>query len=102
MRVYSVQTQAKVISATIALGGFVVALLSGMRAGNSAHLVLFDALVALLVCQLLGIAVGAVALRVIHDHVRQHKAEHPIPDIAFDSAPSASSTPSAKAIAENV
>lgn len=102
MRVYSVQTQAKVIAAIIALGGFVVALLSGMRAGNPAHLVLFDALVALLVCQLLGIAVGAVATRVILDHVEQHKSQHPIPEIALESASSTSSTPNAKAFAENV
>lgn len=96
------QTQAKVIAATIALGGFVVALLSGMRAGNPAHLVLFNALIALLFCQFLGIAVGAIATRVIHEHVARHKAQHPIPDLALESAPSASSTPNAKAIAENV
>ena len=96
------QTQAKVIAATIALGGFVVALLSGMRVGNPAHLILFDALVALLICQILGIAVGAVATRVIRNHIDRHKAEHPIPDIALESALSSSSTPNAKAIAENV
>lgn len=96
------QTQAKVIAATIALGGFVVALLAGMRAGNPAHLVLFDALVALLACQLLGIAVGAIATGIIHDHVARHKAEHPIPDIDIDSSRSASPTPDAKAFAENV
>lgn len=96
------QTQAKVIAAIIALGGFVVALLAGMRAANPPHIILWNAILALVVCQLLGIAVGAIATRVMSDHIHRHKAEHPIPDIALDSAPSASSTPSENAIAENV
>lgn len=96
------QTQAKVIAATIALGGFVVALLSGMRAGAPAHLVLFNALAAMIVCQMLGIAVGAIGTRIVRDSVEHHKAKNPIPDIALEPVSSSPSTPNAKTNAENM
>lgn len=69
----------KVIAASLALSAFAVAIVAGLAAGNPARTVLFNAVVAMILCQILGLVIGALAERAISDHLAAYKAAHPIP-----------------------
>jgi putative Mn2+ efflux pump MntP len=69
----------KVIAASMALSAFAVAIVAGLAAGNPARSVLFNAVVSMIVCQILGLFIGAFAERAIADHMKAYKAAHPIP-----------------------
>jgi hypothetical protein len=72
---------ARVVSAAFALSGFTVALISGLGAGNASSQVLFRALVALFVCQFVGMIVGSMLDRVIDEHQTSYRKAHPIPAV---------------------
>lgn len=50
------------------LAGFVVALLSGLQAGNETSRVIVTALLAMVVCHIAGIVLGLVIERVVEEH----------------------------------
>ena len=52
------------------LAGFVVALLSGMQAGNETSRVIVSALLAMVVCHIVGVVLGLVIERVVEEHKR--------------------------------
>lgn len=99
---YPLKVHIKVIAAVIALGGFVVALLAGMLVGNPPHITLFKALVALVICQFLGICVGYIGTHIIADHLEAHKAKTPIPSLAVSPIRAASSSPTDETVVESV
>ena len=72
-------SNARVVSAAFALSGFTVALVSGMGAGNTSSQVLLRALVALFVCQFVGMIVGSMLDRVLEEHETRYRKDHPIP-----------------------
>jgi len=69
----------RVVAASFALCSFAAAALVGVAAGNTAVTILWRATLIMLACWAIGLAVGAVAQRTIEEHLRQFKAEHPIP-----------------------
>ncbi|MCB9836672.1 MAG: hypothetical protein H6808_08125 [Phycisphaera sp.] len=50
------------------LAGFVVALLSGLQAGNETSRVIVIALLAMVVCHIVGVVLGLVIERVVEEH----------------------------------
>lgn len=68
------------IAGVFSITAFVVALLSGVVAGNEPLSVVSRAFLALLLCYPIGFAVGLVLQRVIDDHIREHQERHPAPD----------------------
>ena len=71
--------QPRVVSVAFAFCGFAVAVVSGLGAGNSAEHVLFQALIAMIVCQFLGMGVGVVLERIIAEHEARYREAHPVP-----------------------
>ena len=70
----------KMIAAVFALTAFAVALVSGLAAGNTSTRILTTALVSLAGCHVLGLALAAVAERVVKDHVESYRAARPVPE----------------------
>ncbi|MGD9791524.1 MAG: hypothetical protein AB7Q00_13270 [Phycisphaerales bacterium] len=64
----------RTIASMLGLAGFIVALLSGMLVGNDATSTLVRALLAMIVCQLVGIVLGAIGKSVIDDHLNARQA----------------------------
>lgn len=73
-----VDNPTRVISGIVALAGFLVAIVAGLAADNSADVVLVRALLAMLACNLLGSLVGAIAHWIGTQHVERFKQLHPI------------------------
>jgi hypothetical protein len=69
----------KSIAAAFALAGFTVAIISGLAAANPVTRIVQCAVIALVLCYLAGLAIGAVALRVAAEHLAAYKAAHPMP-----------------------
>ncbi|GAB5495929.1 MAG: hypothetical protein Phyf2KO_10090 [Phycisphaerales bacterium] len=57
-------------ASTMALAGFVVALLAGMQAENPTGRVIFTAIVALVICHVTGTLLGMVIESVLSEHRR--------------------------------
>jgi tetrahydromethanopterin S-methyltransferase subunit C len=69
----------RVIAASLALAAFAVAIVSGLAAGNPARIVLLNAVVCMIVCQILGLFVGVLAERAVSEHVADYKSARPVP-----------------------
>lgn len=76
----------RMISGIVALAGFVVAVVAGLAAENSASVVLTRALTAMLACNLVGSVIGAIAHRTGALHVEQYKQDTPIPAMVVAQA----------------
>lgn len=69
------------IGAILALSAFSVAIVAGMYSGNSATSVVGRALVAMIVCYPVGLGVGWIGRRVVHDHTIAHARSNPVPQV---------------------
>lgn len=69
----------RVIATCFALTSFAAALLIGLASGNPAGVVIWRATLVMLACWGIGRVVGAVAQRVVDDHIQSYKQAHPIP-----------------------
>jgi hypothetical protein len=68
------------IAGCFALGAFTIAILSGLWAGRSASGILEAALVCMLLCYLVGLAVGKTAEVAVREHVERFVEENEAPD----------------------
>ena len=64
---------AKVIAATLGLSAFAIAVVCGLYAGNPAETILLRAIIAMIVVNLLGLAIGGVAERAIAEGIAAYK-----------------------------
>ena len=62
---------ANVIAACVALAAFTVAVVAGLFCGNDSAAILLRALLAMLVCYPIGLAIGGICQRVLAEHVRE-------------------------------
>lgn len=72
----------KVIAASLALSAFAIAIIAGLVAGNPARTILFNAVVCMILCQLLGMFIGVIAERAVTEHLAAYKSANPVPDAA--------------------
>ena len=70
---------ATTVAGAFALTAFAVAVLAGLGSGNPATSVLVRALMAMLVCYPIGLALGTIAQRLVQDEVERHRATNPEP-----------------------
>ena len=68
---------ASTIAGLFALAAFAVAIMAGLASGNPAQSVLMRALLAMVLCYPVGLAVGLIAQQLVHDHVEAHRASYP-------------------------
>ena len=71
---------ASTIAGCFALGAFAVAIIAGLGSRNPAASVLTRALMALIFCYPIGLAVGLIAQRVVRGEIEAHQAAHPVPE----------------------
>jgi hypothetical protein len=83
----------KLIATAFGLCGFAVAIIAGLGAGNSASKVLATALVCMVVCQLTGLAAGAVGQHVISEHLDAYRKKNPLPTLGEEAGNNPSSPP---------
>ena len=75
---------APTIAGSFSLAAFAVAIVAGLAGGNEASTILVRALLAMVACYPVGLAVGLVAQRIVTDHVKAHREAHPAPDSTTD------------------
>jgi hypothetical protein len=83
----------RLIATAFGLCGFAVAIIAGLGAGNSASRVLATALVCMIVCQVTGLAAGAVGERVINEHLDAYRKKNPLPIFGEEAGAEQSSPP---------
>lgn len=67
----------RLTAACLGMSAFALAVLAGLAADNPVDVILMRAIIASLVCHMLGWAIGAVAERAVNDRVEQYVREHP-------------------------
>ncbi len=67
--------------------GFAVALLAGLNTGNPAHTVLYNAIVALVVCYAVGYFVARAGRWIVIEHLAKQRIENPVPEIPSSMLP---------------
>lgn len=66
----------RAVAACFALAAFAVAIVSGLASGREADSILQDAIVALTVCQFVGLAAGYALRIAMSERLAAHRAEH--------------------------
>lgn len=74
-------------ASTMALAGFVVALLAGMQAENPTGRVIVTAIVALVACHIAGTILGMVIERVINEHRHAVSNEYQKEQMTHEASP---------------
>jgi uncharacterized protein YneF (UPF0154 family) len=77
----AVETPSKIISGVMGLLGFATAALVGLWAGNPGVMILWRALLAMVVCSLLGRVLGYVGYVCVREFLDNYKDENPIPEM---------------------
>jgi hypothetical protein len=75
------------IASGFGLAGFAVAIIAGLTAGNSSERTLAVALVSMCVCHLVGLGVGAIAERMVEEHMDRYRSTRPLEVPGGDSTP---------------
>lgn len=70
----------RLVAATYGLCAFAVAIIAGLAAENPPGRILATGLVALIICNLIGLAIGAIAERTVADHLSAYRTARPVGD----------------------
>ena len=68
------------------LGGFALAIVAGLAADNPTNQILIRAILSMLGCQMVGLAIGAVAEMAIDECSAAHRASHPMSGDSVEGA----------------
>lgn len=77
----------KIIGACAGLTGLAVAVVAGLASDNRAESVLLRGIVAMLLCQIVGWIIGAIAERTIRDAIRGYQDSNPVNTSSTATAP---------------
>lgn len=77
---------ARVIATCFALACFAGSLVVGLYHGNPALSIVISSFFTMIAAYIVGLVVGAIAQRAVDDHVRRHKAQHPLPGDQAEAA----------------
>lgn len=89
----------KVISSSMALSAFAVAIIAGLAADNAADVILARALTSMAGGAMLGLGIGAVAERAAREAILAYEARNPMNAATPPSAPQVSSRAPSEALA---
>lgn len=73
----------RVIAVTFALAAFCVAAMAGLMVGNPPVMVLWRAIMALVVCWLIGAVIGGFAQHLVAVEIEAHRLRHPVKDMVL-------------------
>ncbi len=76
---YLADIPARLVSGVLGLMGFVTACFVGLMAGNPGVVVLSRALIAMLICVVVGRLLGIIGETCVREYVTRYKTEHPRP-----------------------
>lgn len=76
-----VNSTVKVMAASFALTAYAVAIIGGLAAGNPAGPVMVRAVVAMLICYLVGLALASAAMTAIREHLEESERAHEAPNV---------------------
>ncbi len=87
----------RLIASSFGLGGFAVAIVSGMAVGNPTGRILTVAIISMIACHILGLIAGAVGEKVVNDYIVQYRAARPLggPTVASSETSSTVKAPGA-------
>lgn len=78
----------RLIGACMGLAGFALAIVAGLAADNPSSQILLHAILSMLGCQMVGLAIGAVAEHAVDERTAAHRAAHPIgAEVDVEAAP---------------
>lgn len=77
------------VAGCFALAAFAVAIVAGLATGNPPHVVMWRALLALVACYPVGLAVGLVAQHIVEQHVEAHRVANPDTSDGDETPPAA-------------
>lgn len=77
---YLADIPARLISGVMGLMAFMVACVVGLIAGNPGYVILVRAMLAMLVCTLIGRVLGTVGEICVHEFVTRYKSDRPRPE----------------------
>lgn len=83
----------KVIASIFALAAFAVAIVAGLGAGNTPARVLATAVGAMIVCQVVGLCVGAVGERIVNEHIQSQRNKSAVAETGGAGKAGAPATP---------
>lgn len=81
------------IASSFALICFAASCLLGAAAGNDMQTIIIRAGWAMVLCYVVGLAIGALIQRTIETHIEQFKQRHPIPEEQAESSASPDDAP---------
>jgi hypothetical protein len=85
---------AKVIASVMGLGAFGIAIVAGLAVDNPADHILSRALICMFVCNIVGLAIGALAERTVNDSIGTYIKARPVHEqLAEDVGPVAKIAP---------
>ena len=79
---------ATTIAGSFGLAAFAVAIIAGLASGNAASSILLRALMAMVICYPVGLAVGLVAQRIVNDEIGERTRDVPLPEFSDVDEPS--------------
>ena len=68
----------RIIATCFAFVAFATALVCGLTAGNPTGTIITRAIVAMVVCYIVGFILGTLGRHAIQEHVDQYKKDHPV------------------------
>lgn len=75
------QRTTDLIAAVLGIGAFAVAVLAGFAVGNEPLGVVTRALMAMVICSLLGRLIGMACEQAMREHMAAYTLAHPVPEI---------------------
>ena len=81
-----------VVAGCFAIAAFAIALIAGVAGGNPTGGVLTRAMISMIVCYPIGLIIGLICERVVDNHLREHRAQHPVPPRHGDKSASQAET----------
>lgn len=75
----------QVIASSLGLIGFIIAILAGLAADNPETTTIVRALIAMFICYVVGMIIGAIATRALNEHIAQYKQSNPMPSDSVDT-----------------
>jgi hypothetical protein len=76
-----VNRPAKVIASALGLTAFAIATIAGMAVGNPTDTILWHAIIAMIVCQMVGLVLGSIGERVVTDAIADYQQRNQIPKL---------------------
>lgn len=97
MREFERQFPTRVLASCFSLAAFAIAIVSGLAADRSTGAILGTAILALFICQFLGLILGMIVEAALDENMERYRQQHPVPDLAASADQAEPAQPSQSA-----